>query len=84
MRRYTAAMSAPTPAPVRLLQLGTRVVILARQPQQAGVVSEVRLEPHLKTYVVACDDGSTAFASCYDLAREDDPTRSAVGPRPEF
>jgi hypothetical protein len=72
------------PAPVRLLPQGARVILLHGAAPRAGSVAAVRLEAHLKTYVVQCDDGSTAFASAYDLAREDDPTRTALGARPEL
>lgn len=71
-------------AAVRFLATGTRVVLLAGGAPRAGVVQEVRQQPHFKTYVVACDDGSIAYASAYEIAREDDPQRAPVGLRAEF
>ena len=71
--------------PVRLAPLGTRVVVIKQgTPAVSGAISEVRHESHLKTYVVTCDDGSVVYASAHDLAREDDGTRSPLGPTPEY
>ena len=71
--------------PIRLTPQGTRVVILkSTTPRQAGVVSEVRREPHLKSYVIACDDGTTVYASAHDLALEDDGSRTPLAPAPEY
>lgn len=60
------------------------MVVIRDAVHRTGVVTEVRLEPHLKTYVVACDDGSTAFASAYDVALESDARRAPMGIRPEY
>jgi hypothetical protein len=69
----------------RLVAPGTRVVVLkGPAPHVGGVVREVRLEPHLKTYVVTCDDGTTVFASGYDLAHESDVSGTPLAPRPEY
>jgi len=46
----------------------------------SGVVREVRLEPHLKTYMVTCDDGTTVYASGYELAHEGDLARTPLAP----
>ncbi len=74
-----------SPVTLRLVAQGTRVVVLRGEPPHvAGTVAEVRLEPHLKTYVVNCDNGTVVFASGYDLAREDDSGVTPLGPRPEF
>jgi len=70
------------PAPERLTPEGTRVVFL--KLDAAGTISEVRRESHLKTYVVKCDDGTTVYASPHNLAREDDATRTPLGPTPEY
>jgi hypothetical protein len=56
--------------------------LIARAAAPAGFVSDIRLEPHLKTYVVVCDDGVTVYASPHELAREDDPSRTPLVPRP--
>ena len=61
--------------------VGTRVIILTGG---AGEISEVRTEPHLRTYVITRDDGARIFASPYDLAREDDASRSPLAARPEY
>jgi hypothetical protein len=77
-------MRRPTnPIPeVRLLPQGTRVILIARAETPGGFVSHVRLEPHLKTYVITCDDGVTVYASGHELAREDDPSRAPVARPP--
>ena len=78
-------MGRTNPAePVRLLAQGTRVVLIARAAAPAGVVTRVRTEPHLKTYVVLCDDGVTAFASGHELALEGDPARAPLSPAPIY
>jgi hypothetical protein len=70
----------------RLLAEGTRVVLLARGdgPRLSGIVSDVRLEPYLKPYVVTCDDGRVVYAGGYDLAREDDASVTPLAVRPEY
>ncbi|HKA86447.1 MAG TPA: hypothetical protein VKE22_02240 [Haliangiales bacterium] len=69
--------------PLRLVAAGTRVVVLkGPAPHVTGVVREVRLEPHLRTYVVTCDDGTTVYASGYDLAHEGDLGITPLAPRP--
>ena len=74
---------SPT-SPLRLVAPGTRVVILkGPAPHLGGVVLEVRLEPYLKAYVVRCDDGTTVYASGYDLAQEGDPGFTPLAPRPK-
>ena len=77
-------MSTKPVAAVRLLPEGTRVILIARADSPAGFVSDVRMEPHLKTYVVTCDDGATRYASAYELAREDDASRLPLAPRPLY
>ena len=67
----------------RPLPSGTRVVVIKDAPRP-GTIREVRPEPHLKMYVVTCDDGATVYASPHDLAREDDTSRAPLGPRPEY
>jgi hypothetical protein len=69
---------------LRLTAEGTRVVVLKENGGLApGIISQVRLEPHLRTYVVTCDDGQVVFASAYDLALEEDSSRTPLGLRPE-
>jgi hypothetical protein len=77
-------MKRPAPlAAVRLVAEGTRVVVLkGTAPYATGVVSQVRAEINLKSYVVTCDDGQVIFASSYDLAREEDATAQPLGRRP--
>ena len=58
---------------------GTRVILL-QALNKAGTITAVRREPYLKPYVVKCDDGTEAFASHSDLAREDDASRTPLGP----
>ena len=71
--------------PGRLVPEGTRVILIkAGASGVPGVVTEVRREAHLKTYVVLCDDGATVFASPCDLARADDAAQTPLGPRPEY
>lgn len=68
---------------MRLSAEGTRVVIL--RPGERGVtgiITEIRSEPHLRPYVVICDDGAKVFASPYDLCLEGDTTAAPLGPRP--
>jgi hypothetical protein len=57
---------------------GTRVVLLPSEA--AGVIVDVRWETWLKPYAVLRDDGRRVYASACDLAREDDPTRTPLGP----
>jgi len=80
-RRFKAA-----PLSLRLVAQGTRVVSLRDAPLRvAGVISHVRSEPHLKSYVVTCDGGEVAYASGYDIAREDDLSLTTpLGPLPEY
>jgi hypothetical protein len=72
------------PPPERLTPEGTRVIVLKDGRSAAGVISQVRTEPHLRTYVVTCDDGQVVFASPYDLALGADLEPTPLGPRPEF
>jgi hypothetical protein len=74
------------PFPVeRVRPEGTRVVVMKpNAPVVAGSITAVRLEPHLKRYVVRCDDGNTVYASAHDLALETDGARTPLGPRPEY
>jgi hypothetical protein len=73
---------APPPN-VRLTSEGTRVVVLkGGAPHPVGVISDVRLQTHLKAYVVTCDDGRVVYASGCDLAREDDGAATPLGPQP--
>jgi hypothetical protein len=64
----------PWPPPhIRLTAQGTRVVILKNGPPHApGVISELRTQTNLKSYVVTCDDGQVVYASGCDLALEAD------------
>ncbi len=69
----------------RLTPRGTRVVVIKPgTPRTAGIISEVRPEPHLRTYVVTCDDGTVVYASANNLAREDDGTQTPLGPPSEY
>ncbi len=63
-----------SPADVRLVAEGTRVLVLKGDapPYPAGVITDVRPQTHLKSYVVTCDDGAIVFASGSELAREGD------------
>lgn len=70
--------SPSAPIQVRLLAEGTRVVILASSPQVGGVISRVRPQTNLKTYVVTCDDGTPIFASGHEVAAVTEPV--TVGP----
>jgi len=76
---------APPPMNVRLLAEGTRVVLL-RPPglPVPGVVTDVRTEPHLRPYIVICDDGTRVFASAHDLALEVDVARTPLGLPPVY
>jgi hypothetical protein len=93
-RRAERRLKSATPN-VRMALAGTRVVIGAagaaraagvangaNAPEVAGFISAVRTEPHLRPYVVSCDDGTTRYASAYDLACEDDLRRTLLAPRP--
>jgi hypothetical protein len=75
--------SQPWPPPnVRLVATGTRVLILkGPMPYAAGVISEHRTEPYLKSYVVTRDDGQVVYASAYDLALETDAKAVPLGVR---
>ena len=68
----------------RLVPEGTRVVLLKHATQVAGVIRDVRRESYLKRYVIACDDGTVAYASPWDLSREDDAARTPLAPPPEY
>jgi hypothetical protein len=72
-----------TAVPIRLASQGARVVLLHQQ-SLVGTVREVRLEPYLRTYVVACDDGQVKYASGHDLALASDPTHTPLAPTPEY
>lgn len=65
----------------RRIGLGTRVVLLRGTGEGLpGVVTEVRIVPHLKRFVIQADDGATRYASENDLALEGDPLRVPLGP----
>jgi hypothetical protein len=61
-----------------LTREGTRIVLLSSNTP--GVIVELRRETFLKPYVVLRDDGTKVFVSACDLAREDDPDRTPLGP----
>jgi len=70
------------PVEVRLVAEGTRVVVLVGgAPGVAGIISAVRPQTNLRSYVVTCDDGKVVFASGCDLAREGDAGASPIAPR---
>ena len=59
---------------------GTRVIVIRGGARRSGVVTDVRWETYLRPYVVRCDDGAEVFVSACDLAREDDPAATPLGP----
>ena len=59
-------IAAPVPQ-IRLFSEGTRVVVLGSSPEIAGVITLVRPETHLKSYVVTRDDGVQIFASAREV-----------------
>jgi hypothetical protein len=72
----------PASSTLRLVPEGTRVILLGGDPPHvAGVITAVRRQPHLKSYVVNCDSGAVAYVSPCDLAREGDPSATPLGPR---
>jgi hypothetical protein len=62
--------------------IGTRVVLLrtgALGERLAGSITDIRISPHLKRFVVLRDDGETAYASEVDVAIEADPKQQPLG-----
>ncbi len=66
----------------RKIGIGTRVVLLRglEDTRPAGVVTEIRIMPHLKRFVIQVDGGTTRYASENDVALEGDPTLAPLGP----
>ncbi len=66
----------------RKIGMGTRVVLLRgiATERVTGVVTEVRILPHLKRFVIQADGGATHYASEAEVALEDDPTLTPLGP----
>ncbi len=66
----------------RRIGVGTRVVLLRGVVTErvTGIVNEVRILPHLKRFVIQADNGGTHYASESEVALEDDPTLTPLGP----
>ena len=80
MKRKTLPWPPPN---VRLVAQGTRVIVLkGALPHAAGVISELRTQTNLKSYVVTCDDGHVVYASAHDLALETDTQAVPLGVKP--
>ena len=62
--------------------IGTRVLLLRSGDagaRVAGIITDIRISPHLKRFVIQRDDGVVAYASESDVAIEGDPAEGAIG-----